>query len=251
MSVKVMGLVWDLDGLTSSQKLVLLAYADHADHNGKSIFPSVELISKKTSLSERTVQRTTRDLEEMGLLVSSGKHKSGTNLWSIPIPDMGGDMVTPLDGGHADTPDTVTPGGVTLTTQKGDTVTPDPSLTDHINRQEEEATTSYLKIDPIKILADSSGLVDFPNTYSEYKETVIRLAEQYGIEKTTDAMKNACNTWVKTKNKNGRNYFRTNLGWIDWAQESLLGGELPKQNRPLTAAEKIELERQRILAEQE
>lgn len=125
MSVKVMGQVWDIQDLTSSEKLVLLAYADHAHHDGTGIWPAVMTVARKASLSERTVQRVTRELEEKGYLVSDGHHDSGTNLWKIPL-DMGGDTMTPPG---------VTPcqGGVTLTTERGDTMTPKP-LINHNNK---------------------------------------------------------------------------------------------------------------------
>ena len=128
MNVYIMGMVWNIKNLTSSEKLVLLAYADHASHDGTGIWPAVDTVSRKTSLSRRTVQRVTHDLEGKGYLVNDGNHDSGTNMWSIPA-DMGGDMVTP-PGRHSDT------GGVTLTTRGGDMVTPEPSLT--INKPSNE-----------------------------------------------------------------------------------------------------------------
>lgn len=82
MSVKVMGLVWDLH-IPSNEKLVLLAYADHADHDGRSIWPSVAKIAAKTSYSERSVQEITRSLQARGLLVHDGKGPRGTNKWRV------------------------------------------------------------------------------------------------------------------------------------------------------------------------
>ncbi|MHC4413352.1 MAG: hypothetical protein ACYSW6_10370 [Planctomycetota bacterium] len=102
MSVKVMGMVWDVEDLTSSQKLV-------------------STIQKMTGLSERTVQRATRQLEEMGWLIDDGKHPSGTNMWRIPIPDIGGDMVTPPE--------------VTESHPPGDMVTPKPSFNRKKNQE--------------------------------------------------------------------------------------------------------------------
>ena len=59
--------VWKLD-LSSPQKIVLLALADHAHHDGKSAYPSVDLLVRKTGLSRRGVQRSLRQLEESGYL---------------------------------------------------------------------------------------------------------------------------------------------------------------------------------------
>lgn len=87
MSGKVSGWVWDQE-LPINEKYVLLAYADHADHAGNNIFPSVELMMQKTGYSERTVQRLTRRLERKGYLIkkSSGLGgRSKTTQYSIPI----------------------------------------------------------------------------------------------------------------------------------------------------------------------
>ena len=68
MSVKIMGGVWELD-LPRGEALVLLALADHADHLGNSVYPSVGLVAWKTGLSERHTQRLMRGLEKKGILV--------------------------------------------------------------------------------------------------------------------------------------------------------------------------------------
>lgn len=56
-----MGQVWDLD-LPTNEQLILLAMADHADHEGENIWPSVGLIAWKTGYSERTIQRVIKSL---------------------------------------------------------------------------------------------------------------------------------------------------------------------------------------------
>jgi hypothetical protein len=68
MSAKIFGLVWEL-ALPREEKFVLLALADHADHDGNNVFPSVALVAWKTDYSERRVQELMRRLERQGLLV--------------------------------------------------------------------------------------------------------------------------------------------------------------------------------------
>ena len=88
MSALVMGLVWELPedpDFGRPEKYVLLAYADHADSHGHNIYPSIELIMRKTFYEERSVQSITRKLEQAGYLVDSGVGPHGTNRWSIPI----------------------------------------------------------------------------------------------------------------------------------------------------------------------
>lgn len=83
MSVKTMALVWDLDNeiIDREEKYVLLAYADHSDHDGRNMYPSIDLICKKTGYSERSIQTITRSLEEKGFLIEDGKGPKGTNKW--------------------------------------------------------------------------------------------------------------------------------------------------------------------------
>lgn len=77
-----MAAVWKMN-LPPSEKLVLQAYADHADRYGCSIFASVRSIARKTGLSERWVQLLTRRLEDLGVLVADGRGPRGTRRWRI------------------------------------------------------------------------------------------------------------------------------------------------------------------------
>ncbi len=82
MSSKVMGLVWEAD-LPRDEKFILLSYADHADHNGESVFPSTTLMSWKTGYSVRQIQRITKKLIEKGILIEDGESQYGTNLYIV------------------------------------------------------------------------------------------------------------------------------------------------------------------------
>lgn len=89
MSVKVMGAVFDLD-IPSNWKLVLLAYADHASHDGENVRPAVKLIVEKTNYSERQIQRVTSELAAAGYLVPRNKRVGGrakANRWRIPYDE--------------------------------------------------------------------------------------------------------------------------------------------------------------------
>lgn len=83
MSVKIMGMVFDAN-LNTTQKFVLLALADHADSEGGSIFPSVETVARKCSLSRSAVEKAIRALEGQGLLIRVREGGGNcTNLWRI------------------------------------------------------------------------------------------------------------------------------------------------------------------------
>lgn len=84
MSIKAMAAVWEMN-IKPADKLVLLAYADHADHSGGSIYPAVSTIAAKTGFDERSVRRITARLKKDGYLVASGVTVKGTNRYCIPL----------------------------------------------------------------------------------------------------------------------------------------------------------------------
>lgn len=101
MSVKVMALVWDHYPGTG-EFLTALCLADHADHDGGNIFPSIARVAKKTQQSERTVQRHIAAMRVSGWLqvVKQASGKPGeTTTYRIPIeliPQDDGVRVTKL-----------------------------------------------------------------------------------------------------------------------------------------------------------
>lgn len=72
MSVKAIGWAWDLD-LPPVDKYVLIAYVDHADHEGKNIRPSKALIAWKTGYTQRAIQEITARLVKAELLIEVSK----------------------------------------------------------------------------------------------------------------------------------------------------------------------------------
>jgi hypothetical protein len=82
MSVKVMAQVWELD-LPHAEKFVLLAMADHADHDGGNVYPSVLTVARKTGYSERQVQRVIDSLEARGLLVPTQQTAGAATVYRV------------------------------------------------------------------------------------------------------------------------------------------------------------------------
>ncbi len=172
MSVKVMGLVWDLTEVSREEKYILLAYADHADHDGGSIFPKVSTIAKKTGYSNRSVQRITRKLETSGYLVPEGGQKGGVGItphWRIPMKD---DRIAPLPKGDNNGSERVTPA-----TPKGDTtMSPDSSL-------------SVINLNDIKELGGVGFYIysffgyDYGEAVAKEKAGIDQLVQLWGEEK--------------------------------------------------------------------
>ena len=242
MSVKAMAWVWDQE-IDRDGKFVLLAYADHADHEGGNIFPAVLTIAKKTGYSERSVQRITKKLIEEGWLIEDGISRLQTNKYHLPYK--GGDKMSPLpmggdkrNGGGCQN-DT---GGVTKTTPRGDTaMTPEPSLTIIKPSVEEEfSTSSFIDVSSqiMPMIARVSGMVYIPD--QSKIEPITRMIEVYGLEKTEDELKKQFAKWRSTKRKdNSGSYRPTNMGWVDWAQDELVGKPPEKKFEDCTTVDEM------------
>lgn len=66
-------------------KFIATVYADHAWEDGTHAYPAVETVSMIVGKSVRTVQRHLRMLEEIGMLIPSGKGPRGTISYSFPL----------------------------------------------------------------------------------------------------------------------------------------------------------------------
>jgi hypothetical protein len=84
MSGKATGMAWELD-IPHNQQFVLLAMADHADHNGGSIYPGTTELAWKTGYSERQVRRIIKQLRDAKILdlIAERYGKYKTNCYRI------------------------------------------------------------------------------------------------------------------------------------------------------------------------
>lgn len=92
MSFDMMKRVFDLD-IPSTDKLVLIAIADHAEDETGYCYPSIKTIAKKCSLSERAVQYAVRSLTANGYL----KHDKGPDGWFWIVFPEGGATDAPTE----------------------------------------------------------------------------------------------------------------------------------------------------------
>lgn len=141
MSVKIMGKAWELD-LETSELLILLAMADHADHEGNNVRPSTRLIAWKTGFSERHVRRVIDKLVSEKILMVTNAPKGKTITYRIVTENgkqkepLGTDKVSPLTS-KTHTPDTVSPPPLTSETLTPDiAMSPEPSVEPSIKLKE-------------------------------------------------------------------------------------------------------------------
>ena len=79
MSVRQSELAWELD-LSSNRKFILLELADHADPDGRHVFPSKGFIARRTGYSVRQIQRILHELEDLGLIEPVAYRKGGRGM---------------------------------------------------------------------------------------------------------------------------------------------------------------------------
>lgn len=128
MSYKVVDWVWGLD-IRPNQKLVLLVYADFADHDGGGVWPSAETVAAKTGYSSRQVRSITHDLEQAGLLVPDGRGPKGTNKWRIDLDAVGGEKFSGVKSFQGEK---FSGQGVKSFQVRGEKISPDPVINQSI-----------------------------------------------------------------------------------------------------------------------
>ena len=79
-----MGQVWGL-ALPRAAKWILMSMADHSDHEGENCHAGTGLLAWKTDYDERTIERTIADLLKRGILIHTGTHESGKQIYSIDL----------------------------------------------------------------------------------------------------------------------------------------------------------------------
>jgi hypothetical protein len=167
-----MGAVWDAD-LPQNEKLILLAYADYAAHDGTGIYPSVGRMAWKTGYCERTVQRVTKELISHGILKSTGTHgKFGTNTYTLDVSalpqrpaygqEKGGDK---MSGG-----DTVSPGGRQNVTLGGDKMSPEPSCKPSVEPSSKKIGASAPSFFPEQFETSIADIKDLTFTMAQYQQ---------------------------------------------------------------------------------
>jgi DnaD/phage-associated family protein len=191
MSVKTMGMIWEIE-VAQRDLLVLLALADHADHNGNNAYPSLALIAWKIGASERTVSRALKRLERAGIL-EARQRPGKTTIYSIhPERATQKAPFKTTDPGHS----YVTPAKLSpLTSQPknvrgtpGIAVSPEPSITNHptttaaavavVTESEPERPTVFAEYERQFGLTLTAGIAD----------TLKEMVRDYGDDWTRDAL---------------------------------------------------------------
>lgn len=83
MSVRLMSAVFESTTLAPTERLIMLALADHADDEGR-CYPSILRLCQRTGLSERAVQTNIKKLVDRGYVrIVRGGGKGNSNLYFV------------------------------------------------------------------------------------------------------------------------------------------------------------------------
>lgn len=74
MSIPALKWAWDIDGITSPQKFVLVALADRANNQHECWPAQGGDIRRRTMLSRQTINQSIKQLEKLGLLTSTPRY---------------------------------------------------------------------------------------------------------------------------------------------------------------------------------
>lgn len=219
MSVKIMGLVWDLnnDEIDREEKYILLAYADHADHKGYNIFPAIATIAEKTGYKERAVQMITRSLVKKGYLVDDGKGSHGTNKWRIPLSERGAEIAPAFFAGVQNS----VSGGAKPKPKRVQAHAPEPSLTEK-QPSIKEASPDKPKGNEIQEVALYREVVGRYPAKASWHTVVKKIHEvslRLGHQPTKDELFPFYEAWCN------RGWLSTSVNWLDYA----VRGELPSR----------------------
>ena len=194
MSLEAMRWAWKTQILTRTQKIILLSMADRANDAGE-CWPSIRRLCLDTNCSDRTVQRSIKALEKLGL-IGCERVSGKTTVYKLleaplqpedprhtvtPTPD----KVTPLPRHDVTpTPDKVTPTPVT--------VSPDPRHHDTQNLKENHKRNQREEgeLPPHPVSPPTEG----KRPYSELGNVLLtdaehsRLVQAYGEGMTAEAI---------------------------------------------------------------
>lgn len=129
-----MSWVWDHSYSVGSARLVLLAIADSADHDGSNAWPSIATLTKKTRLGERTVRDAIRQLESIGELRTEFQKGGPADLEPHERPNR---YTVLMRGGARSAPG----GGATGGARSAPKPSLDPSLRENSQKQPETSST--------------------------------------------------------------------------------------------------------------
>ena len=218
------------DKIGTDGLVLLMALRYHSGVNNE-IFPAYDLLQEHTGLTRRRIAIAIRKLEELKIIERRRRFGQSTiyRLKNLLTTTSSTPPVLMDETPVVQQVDCISPPPVPSVVQQ--VHTNKTHLTRLIEPEEEgppAPTFSDPSLQIMPMITRVSGMVYIPD--QSKREPIIRMIEEYGLEKTEDALKQQCDKWRKTPRKNNSGcYSVTNMGWVDWAQDELVGKPAEKK----------------------
>lgn len=138
MSVHITSRAWKTEGLSMTQKIVLVKLADNASDQGQ-CWPSVPTIAKECSCTERSVYSAIKELERLGHITRRIRSGTSTVYMVNPCTTFTPETDSPLHNIHP-TPEPASPPPLNVVHNTPERRSPKPSRT--VNRTIKEPSNS-------------------------------------------------------------------------------------------------------------
>ena len=181
-------------------------------------YQSTQTLAKACKMSTAAVSRAKKSLAAKNLITIEGKpgEHGGRDYHEITITDIWEKNISSYSQKQQVTPSNLQVLPQKLASYPG-AIKEEPFKEEpNKNNNGDNHATSL-----VGILFKASGLSAYPADQLEWVEVVRSMNEAVGSDRTIEVMRSACTRWINTKNKNGKPYRKTDLRWINWAQEEL------------------------------
>ena len=95
MSERAWDWAWHCRGLTPTQRLALLALAEHANDDGATCLPPLRRMERMTGLSRRGIAKTLNALEVAGLIARERGESDGSTTYRLLLDRPGSALDSP------------------------------------------------------------------------------------------------------------------------------------------------------------
>ncbi|SRR5258706_4128229 len=200
----------------STVKLILLAYADHANDEGEGAYPGYDKLEIKTALSRQGIADTLEAIKQNGFMIFEGVSRLGTNSYRISKTILEG-LVKPLDSEKS-----------SHLTQPSQATRLKPSI-NHPKQPSFKAEKPPKPPTPPEILIyrEVTKLYPLKVNWDSVVKIFQSVSARLGRTATADDLLPFFEAWTF------RGFKPTNINWTSWA----VSGKIPQQGQPIKPAE--------------
>jgi hypothetical protein len=199
----------------STVKLMLLAYADHANDEGEGAYPGYDKLEIKTALSRQGIADTIEAIKQNDLMTFEGVSKWGTNSYKINKNTLQG-LVKPLDSDES-----------SHLTQTSQATRLKPSVKPKKQPSIKEAAKPKPPTPPeIQTFREVTNRYPPKNNWEDVAKIIQSVSARLGRLVTANDLRPFFNAWTL------RGFKPTNILWTSWAVTGIIPERNPQTNKP-------------------